>query len=245
MDSRALTLGVVAGLAVAGLARKRAAGSRDALTPTDTTGLVVGETKFGTPAVVLVDLAKLEGAQDLSDLEERTDAVLGFIAMDYPKDYEEHPTSVCDDSDGGSPLQVSMAVAQKGWGPLIYDAALWVAADNATGGEAYNGFLMPDRNNVFPGAQKVWTYYATNRKADVSIRKISKGCPQHGWPDLDPILDRMYKAKMNRPAFRRMGDLYQRWADACEELEEALGMDREEIEAKLVEMGEQFFEEKV
>ena len=237
MNGRDLTLGIVAGLAVAGLAR-----SRDARTPTDTTGLVVGKTKFGTPAVVLVDLAKLKGAQDLSDLKERTDAVLGFIAMDHPKDYED-TTSACDDPDGRSPLQVSKSVAQKGWGPLIYDAALWVAADNATGSNAYNGFLMPDRNDVFPSARKVWTHYATNRKADVSIRKIRKGCPQHGWPHLDPILDRMYKTKMNRPAFAGMDAMWYRWADACEELEEALGMDREEIKAELVKMGEQFFEE--
>ena len=61
MDSRALTLGVVAGLAVAGFAR-RASGSRSAFTPTETTGLVIGTSAlYGTPIVLLVDLSVLRG----------------------------------------------------------------------------------------------------------------------------------------------------------------------------------------
>lgn len=245
MNGRTLALGVVAGLAAAGLARKRAAGSADALRPEAWTGLVVGETERGTPAIVLIDLRALEDLHDLDDLEERTEAILGFIATDYPNDYTERPTSDCDDKDGRSPLQVSMAVAQKGWGPLTYDAALWVVTEDGQNDERYNGYLMPDRNNVFPGARRVWTHYAEKRKADVQIRKIGKRCPSHGYPDPDPVLDRMYAAKLDRPAFAGMSDLYQRWTDVCEMLEEQLDADREQIEAALVKMGEQLFGEKI
>ena len=224
-------------------ARKR--GSRDALRAEDWTGLVVGESESSTPAIVLVDLRVLEDIHDLDELEERTEAILGFIATDYPKDYHERPTSDCNDKDGRSPLQVSMSVAQKGWGPLTYDAALWVVTEEGQHDDRYNGYLMPDRNNVFSGAQKVWTHYAEKRKADVQIRKIGTRCPSHGYPDPDPVLDRMYKAKLGRPAFAGMDALYQRWAAVRDDLEERLGMDREEIEAALVKMGEQLFGEKI
>lgn len=245
MNGRTITLGVVAGLAVAGLARKRAAGSADALRPEAWTGLVTAETKFGTPAVLIVDVRGFWGVQRAADLKLHKDAILGFIATDYPKDYRETPTSFCDDRNGQAPLQVSMAVAQKGWGPLTYDATLWAVAEEATHNEGYNGYLMPDRNNVFPGARRVWTHYAEKRKADVQIRKIGKRCPSHGYPDPDPVLDRMYKAKMNRPAFAGMDALYQRWAAVRDDLEARLGLDREEIEAALVKMGEQLFGEKI
>ena len=244
MDSRVLTLGVVAGLAVAGLARRRAAGSADALRPEVWTGLVIGETKEGTPAILLLDLRVLSEVQSDSDLKTKKNAILGFIATDYPHDSMDRPVSTCDDKDGRSPLQVSVAVAQKGWGPLTYDATLWAVAEEATQSEGYNGYLMPDRNNVFVGARKVWAYYTEHRKGDVLIRKIPKDCPHHSSPP-NPILDRMYKAKVNRPAFAGMDAMYQRWAAVRDDLEERLGMDREEIEDKLVKMGETFFVEKL
>lgn len=244
MDGRALTLGVVAGLAVAGLARRRAAGSADALRPEAWTGLVVGETKEGTPAILLLDLRGLWGIQRPDDLKRHKGAILGFISTDYPHDYLDRPVSTCDNKDGRAPLQVSLAVAQKGWGPLLYDATLWAVAEEATHNEGYNGYLMPDRNNVFVGARKVWAYYTEKRKADVLSRKIPKDCPHHGSPP-NPILDRMYKAKVNRPAFAGMDALYQRWAAVRDDLEERLGMDRETIEATLVKMGEQLFGEKI
>lgn len=137
-----------------------------------------------------------------------------------------------------------MSVAQKGWGPLLYDAALWVVAENGNF-SGYNGYLMPDRNNVFFGARRVWTHYAEKRKDDVQIREIVEGCPSHGYPDPDPVLDRMYKAKMNRPAFAGMDALYRRWIAVRDDLETRLGLDREEIEAALVKMGEQFFVEEI
>jgi hypothetical protein len=246
MDSRVLTLGVVAGLAVAGLARRRAAGSADALRPEVWTGLVIGETKEGTPAIVLVDLRVLSEVQSDSDLKTKKNAILGFIATDYPNDSMERPVSTCDDKDGRSPLQVSVAVAQKGWGPLTYDATLWAVAEEATQSEGYNGYLMPDRNNVFVGARKVWVYYnSEKRKGDLLSRKIPKACPHHGYPTPDLTLDRMYKAKLNRPAFAEMDAMYQRWASVRSTLEDRLGMDREEIEAELVKMGEKFFGEKI
>lgn len=245
MNGRNLTLGALAGLAVAGLARRRAAGSADALRPEVWTGLVIGETKVCTPAIVLVDLRVLSEVQSDSDLKAKKNAILGFIATDYPNDSMERPVSTCDDKDGRSPLQVSVAVAQKGWGPLLYDATLWTVAEEATHNEGYNGYLMPDRNNVFVGARKVWAYYTEKRKADVLSRKIPKACPHHGYPTPDLTLDRMYKAKVNRPAFAGMDAMYQRWASVRSTLEDRLGMDREEIEADLVKMGEQFFGEKI
>ena len=239
MNGAAWTLGAVAGLAVAGLARRRAAGSADALRPEAWTGLVIGETKEGTPAILLLDLRVLSEVQSVSDLKAKKQAILGFIATDYPHDSMDRPVSTCDDKDGRSPLQVSVAVAQKGWGPLTYDATLWAVAEEATQSEGYNGYLMPDRNNVFVGARKVWVYYnSEKRKGDLLSRKIPKACPHHGYPTPDLTLDRMYKAKLNRPAFAEMDAMYQRWASVRSTLEDRLGMDREEIEAELVKMGE-------
>lgn len=246
MDGRTLTLGVVASLAVAGLARRRAAGSADALQPEAWTGLIIGESYTGTLAIVLVDLRALSEAQSISDLKAKKEVILGFILTDYPHDVMQGNVSTCDDKDGGSPLQVSISVAQKGWGPLTYDAALWAVAEEATHNEEYNGYLMPDRNSVSVGARKVWAYYNTEkRKGDVLSRKIPKACPHLGYPTPNLILDRMYKAKLNRPAFVKMSEMYQRWVSVRSALEDRLGMDREEIEAELVEMGDKFFREKM
>jgi hypothetical protein len=244
MNGRDLTLGLVAGLAVAGLARRRAVGSADALRPEAWTGLVIGETEFGTPAILLLDLRGLWGIQRPDELKNHQDAILGFISTDYPHDYLQRPVSTCDNKDGRAPLQVSLAVAQKGWGPLLYDATLWAMAEESAHNEGYNGYLMPDRNNVFVGARKVWAYYTEHRKSDVLSRKIPEACPHHDSPP-SPVLDRMYKAKVTRPAFAGMGAMYQRWAAVRDDLEERLGMDREEIEDKLVKMGETFFVEKL
>ena len=258
MDSRALTLGVVAGLAVAGFAR-RASGSRSAFTPTETTGLVIGTSAlYGTPIVLLVDLSVLRGVRSASQLQvpqgrftdeeaarlriPAQDAILAFIETSYPFNEFNEITEWCNGNEG-VPLQVKSSVAQKGWGPLVYDAALWVVAQEGiltdySTWSGYSGYLMPDRGCVFEGAQDLWAFYFANRKSDVASKKIPKECPHHA----SPVLDRMYKAKLNRPAFAGMDAMHQRWVAVRSDMEERLGMDGEAIEAKLVEMGEWFFD---
>ena len=258
MNGRDLTLGIVAGLAVAGLARRRA-GSRSAFTPTETTGLVIGTSAlYGTPIVLLVDLSVLRGVRSASQLQvpqgrftieeaarlriPTQDAILAFIETSYPFNEYDEITEWCNGNEG-VPLQVKSAVAQKGWGPLVYDAALWVVAQEAIQPGAaltdyYSGYLMPDRGAVFKGARDLWAFYFANRKSDVASKKIPKECPHHA----SPVLDRMYKAKLNRPAFAGMDAMHQRWVAVRSDLEERLGMDGKAIEAELVEMGGWFFD---
>lgn len=223
---------------------RRKRGSADALRPTASTGLVVA-TGDGTPAVLLVDVSALEDVRSMADFKQRSSALLGFISTDWPKDSYDRPTWDCSSRDGSSPLQVSMSVAQKGWGPLLYDAALWAVAEESQLSEGINGYLMPDRNNVFVGARKVWQYYREKRTADVQSRKIPKACPHHGYPEANPVLDRMYKAKVTSPAFRDMGRMYGAWIALAETLEERIGVSRDELEEVLVKMGTTFFGEKL
>ncbi len=222
----------------------RRSGSADALRPTESTALVV-ETSLGPPSVALIDVNALEGVNSLADLEKRSSAILGFIKTDYPQSYDERITLACDNRDGSAPLQVSMSVAQKGWGPLLYDAALWAVAEESTYSEGISGYLMPDRNNVFSGARKVWKHYLEKRASDIQSRKIPKSCPHHGYPDPDPVIDRMYKAKTSRPAFREMGRMSTAWRMRAEQLEDLTEASREELEEVLVKMGTRFFGEKI
>lgn len=221
-------------------------GSRAAKIPDDTVGLVVGETKGVLPVILIVSLPVLDGIRSMAELRASTEAILGYIGLDYPKNYDDRGLAKCDDREGRTPLQVSWAAAESGWGPLTYDAALWIAADNAD--TQTNGFLMPDRNNVFWGARRIWKFYLEHRKADVMSRKISRTCTHHGDlanKDPDPVLDRMYRAKPKGPGFRGMFGLYRRGQDAVENLAARFDEDEETLKVELVRRGEALFEWKL
>jgi len=246
MNGVPLTLGLV-GL-LAGASALQRWGSRDALRPTAETALIVAEQDNGLPCIILVDAALASKMKTEAELEACEACVLGFIRLSYPHDARERITTDCDSKGGIGPLEVYNAVARKGWGPLTYDAALWIALDMQDGGDQFNGYLVPDRNNVSAAARNVWRYYAEKRKADVTSRKIPSTCPTHGYPDLDPFLDRMYKAKAGAPAFQAMLSVYGRGRDLVDHLESTLSassrhgnLDRTEIEQIFLELGEKLF----
>ena len=250
MNGASLTLGLVGLAALAGASRR---GSWSALHPTPETALILPELDTGLRAVVLVDARLASQAKTLDELAAREDCVLGFIRLSYPHDALERITTDCDDAGTESgPLEVYNAVARKGWGPLTYDAALWAVADMADTSEQFNGYLVPDRNHVSTAAENVWRYYAEKRKMDVDSRQISDSCPKHGYPKPDPVLDRMYKAKMNAPAFKAIGALYERGLTLLGGMEEAFlsptsrggrrhPLDREDVERVFLSLGEKLF----
>ena len=246
MNGAPLALGLAGLLAGASALQRR--GSRDALRPTPETALIVAEQDNGLPCILLVDAALASKMKTEAELEACEACVLGFIRLSYPHDARERITVDCDGKDGTGPLEVYNAVARKGWGPLTYDAALWIASDMQEQGDQFNGYLVPDRNNVSAAARNVWRYYAEKRKADVTSRKIPSTCPTHGYPDPDPFLDRMYKAKNDAPAFQAMLSVYGRGRDLVDHLESTLSapsrrgnLDRTEIEQIFLELGEKLF----
>ena len=250
MNGTSLTLGLVGLAALAGASRR---GSRDALRPTSETALILPELDTGLRAVVLVDARLASQARTIDELAAREDCVLGFIRLSYPHDAMGRITTDCDDADTeDGPLEVYNAVARKGWGPLTYDAALWTVADMADVGTQFNGYLVPDRNNVSAAARNVWRYYAEKRKADVESRQIPDSCPKHGYPKPDPVLDRMYRAKMDAPAFKAINVLYERGLTLLGDMEEAFSSlagrggrrhpsDREDVEQVFLSLGEKLF----
>jgi hypothetical protein len=54
---------------------------------------------------------------------------------------------------------------KRGWGPLLYDAAIEAATEGAGG-------LTPDRFRVTPAAQGVWSRYIDSRGADVTPAQL-------------------------------------------------------------------------
>ena len=252
MNGPALTLGLMGALAAAGAHARD--GSRAARQPSPDTALVLPETIQGLPAVVLVDAARLSRVASEDQLLGMRSCVLGFIRLSYPMDHQERITSRCETPRTGlGPLQVWNSAAEKGWGPLTYDAALWVARDLEPSSDSLNGYLIPDRNVVYSGACRIWTYYAEHRKSDVSSRRLSPDCPRHGLGVLeeDPVLDRMYRLKRRSLTARRIDALHTRGWRLLTDLEEAElplqdgsgFMDREELEQAFLKLGEALFEE--
>lgn len=56
----------------------------------------------------------------------------------------------------GGAWMVTHALADDGWGPLLYDVAIEWASSKGGG-------LIPDRRSVSKDARKVWKYYLSNR----------------------------------------------------------------------------------
>ncbi len=76
------------------------------------------------------------------------DGPWGHISIVKAKDKDHGP---CGDA-----YMISGVMANKGWGPLLYDIAMEYATLNGGG-------LVPDRMDVSTDARKVWSYYLRNR----------------------------------------------------------------------------------
>jgi len=235
-------------------------GSRAMRQPTADVGLAIGESDAGPPAVLLLDLGVLRAIRTRDDLRSAqtrvfTDArgpsrggpfvapgaLLGYIRLGYPRN--EYGHVACGDTEDLEPLQVTISAAVPGWGPLLYDCALWVASEDAE-----NGFLIPDRWRVFSEAETVWRYYIEKRRGEIVVRPVPIACAEHGNYDYDrdttkphPYLDQMVRFRTNSKAARAIQPVFERGRDMVETLAERFGVDADAVLADLVDLGEEFF----
>jgi hypothetical protein len=56
------------------------------------------------------------------------------------------------------------SVADKGYGPMMYDIALSYAGKAG---------VIPDRNSVSPAARNIWKFYITNRKQEIRVYPLA------------------------------------------------------------------------
>jgi GNAT superfamily N-acetyltransferase len=238
-------------------------GSRAMRQPTDDVGLAIGESDQGPPAVLLLDLKVLRSLRTRDDLRSAqtrvfkeaygpprggssTDlvtpgALLGYIRLGHPRNEYGHVN--CGGDEDREPLQVTLSAAVPGWGPLLYDCALWVAAEDAD-----NGFLIPDRGRVFDEAEKVWRHYIEKRRGEIVVRPVPAACVEHGDYEYNtdtmkphPYLDQMVRFRRNSRAARAVQPVFERGRDAVEAVAERFGVDEDLILADLVDLGEGFF----
>lgn len=228
--------------------------------PTPDVGLAIGESDQGPPAVLLLDLAVLRSIRTRDELRSAQTrvfrdargpprgepfvapgALLGYIRLGHPRNEYGHVN--CGGDDDREPLQVTLSAAVPGWGPLLYDCALWVAAEDAD-----NGFLVSDRGRVFGEAETVWRHYIEKRRGEIVVRPVPAACAEHGDYDYDrdtvkphPYLDQMIRFRRNSRAARAVQPVFERGRDAVEALAERLGVDVDVVLADLVDLGEGFF----
>jgi hypothetical protein len=144
----------------------------------------------GRPAELLAGDA-LEGAvrdlgiaSDWGDLERRVPWGVIMVAPAPPS------IGACLPERGGRrPWRVVFSRAERGWGPLLYDAAMEVATERGGG-------LMSDRHEVSAKALGVWTAYDRSRRdvealqldandATVEDFGVERLTPDVDWDDCD------------------------------------------------------------
>lgn len=136
--------------------------------PTDEKGRPLSEPRID---LVLVDLDELGTALKYlrsvayPDYDRLGEAVLGFLRIGARPGCKVH----------GDPdvWTVMAAVAERGWGPALYDLGLEAA-------ELRGAWLSADRRTITEPAERIWKHYAAKRD-DVDKAKL-KGllCPQYG-----------------------------------------------------------------
>lgn len=93
---------------------------------------------------VLDDNGQLPEASSKNELEQY---IFGVIDVGEPLD---------SDGDCYNAYQVDISSAQKGYGPLIYDLAMYILNKDGVP-------LTPDRRTVSPDASGVWNFYKSKR----------------------------------------------------------------------------------
>jgi hypothetical protein len=109
-------------------------------------------------------------------------------------------------------MEISAVGAQPGWGPLLYDVALGVAAEQGSDG------VIPDRRSTTAAAGNVWLHYRTKR-GDVDSADVPPGCPRIG----APYLNRAYRPNRAFPV-----ELLRQFRDATTDKLEELAEGRPE-----------------
>lgn len=104
---------------------------------------------------------------------------VGLLTITKPNTW-----NMCEDKDV---MLVSLAAAEKGWGPLVYDIALSIV---------YPKFLTSSRDDVSKHARKVWDYYLKSRSdiEHVSMADLVKN-GKCNIPDLQEVNDTLDEAK--------------------------------------------------
>jgi hypothetical protein len=130
-------------------------------------------------------------------------------------------------------MSVQASAAQKGYGPLLYDAAMTLF-----------GKITADRRHVSPSAEKVWRYYADNRKDvqkfpfdDVEDPKTptpKDDAELHHDGDAEALNAAYSGAKIDISGLKKNADKWFAWADAS-------GLDRSTISTALRHAGSGFF----
>lgn len=185
-----------------------------------------GSYRARTTNLVLVDLHLMrdlfaEASSEPAAFQQLRDAhelILGIISISH-----EHGRGTC-----GDVWSVTGSFTRRGWGPLLYDAALDYV--NRTGGEG----LMPDRQMISESAERLWLYYARKRRDVGSRRATHPGCPTYAVP----YLDRVYFAD---PSFRHgpFRDMRRRFRATIEEL----GLPEPKVEHAVMTAADDFYED--
>lgn len=101
---------------------------------------------------------------------------------------------------------VGGAGAVKGWGPVLYDQALDLAAQ-------HDWWLAPDRRSISEAALPIWTFYE-NKRADVESEPVDRTffCGVYHVPELD----RRYRPTWDVPSpmFEQLEKAGDDWVDA-------------------------------
>ncbi len=150
------------------------------------------------------------------------DSVLGYIEIND-----------CDDCPGSNVYSVRCVAGKKGYGPLLYDYALGLAAKDGMAG------LAPDRKRNTAAAERVWTYY-DEKRPDVEKKALEEAdtnsrCnnPRGG------VLNKVYKVS-RMPSWARALESNHRLRTQAAVRSKAF-YNADEFETMLHEEGEHFF----
>ncbi len=92
--------------------------------------------------------------------------------------------------------EVKSSAARKGYGPMLYDAAMEVARKRKRPG------VIPDRSEVSPAASRLW-HFAQTKRSDVKADRTGLFCPEHGDTGR-PELDAVYSLKKPFPGYAKL-----------------------------------------
>jgi len=149
------------------------------------------------------------------------DAVIGFIWLgDMNEEWDLKAKSY-------SPvLRVAQSVAKKGYGPILYEAALMFASEQG-------GWLMPGAKTS-DRARPIWEKMLARK--DVNSTEVDLAEPQD-----DDVLDRMYDINASARLVKDRDEALDRGAKWMKDAAEDQSYSRQEIEVLLWDRGSAFF----
>lgn len=178
-----------------------AAGSGLGLASYESSGkrsLVLFDVKAAALAIVAAMKAGKSSEDDMMNALEPT--IVGYLQLKPPQKGQQWGAQT-----------VTASAAKKGHGPLMYDIAM-----------SMFGTITPDRKHVSPSAQKVWSYYASNRSdikalAFDDIEDPQTPSPQddavlHARDDQEPLNAAYTGAKVDTTQLEKNASKFNTWA---------------------------------